>query len=193
MALIVVGGQAKNVGKTTLLLNIIAAFRELRWNAVKITNHPHEPPGCELRAESASWSIWEQVSITGESDTRRFVQAGAQSAWLIRAEDNALEEAYAALRKNVPADNNLIVESNRIGSLLHPDLFLLMVDAGQPEFKSSAWQRLERIDAIVWRGSQRRFSGDAWAMISNKPSFLATKTELDPKLASFIRDRLRDN
>ena len=190
MALIVVGGQAKNVGKTTLLLNIMAAFPELRWSAVKITNHRHEPAGCELRADSASWSIWEQVSITGESDTCRFIQAGAQHAWLIQADDDALEGAYAALRRIVPAESNLIVESNRIGSLLDPDLFLLMIDAAQPEFKSSARQRLERIDAIVWRGSQGRFSGDAAAILTKKPSFLATKTELDPKLASLIRDLL---
>jgi hypothetical protein len=187
MAYILVGGQAKNIGKTTLICNIISAFSRLRWNAVKITDHQHDPPGCELRIDGRSWSIWEQVSPAVESDTSRFLRSGAQRAWLVRAEDDALEEAFVSLQKMLPSGINVIVESNRLGRVFDPDLFLLIVDIARPEFKASARQQLEKVDAILLAGMQGTVPLNV-PLLAGKPSFQATHTGLDSRLAPLIRD-----
>lgn len=187
MASILVGGQAKNIGKTTLVCNVIAAFPRLCWNAVKITDHRHDATGCKLRIESRSWSIWEQATAAVESDTSRFLRSGAQRAWLVRAEDDALEEAFVSLQKMLPSGINVIVESNRLGRVFDPDLFLLIVDTARPEFKASAQQQLEKVDAILLAGMQGTVPLNV-PLLAGKPSFQATHTGLDSKLASLIRD-----
>lgn len=44
MAIIVVGGSNRGVGKTTLVCALIAALPEYNWNAVKISTHDHRQP-----------------------------------------------------------------------------------------------------------------------------------------------------
>ena len=191
MALILVGGQARNVGKTTLVCNIIAAFPQFRWNAAKVTNHRHNAAGCELRAKGVSWSVWEQISAEVETDTSRFIRSGAQRAWLIQAEDAALEEALSSLGEMLTG-RNLIVESTRLGIFLDSDLCLLVADARHSEFKPSARRQLERIDAIIWRGIPGNLPPDTPLNLRSKPSFPALPSSLDVNLARLIRAKLPD-
>ena len=190
MASILVGGQAKNVGKTTLVCNIIAAFPRFGWDAAKVTNHQHNAAGCELRAEGTSWSVFEQTSTAVESDTSRFLRSGAQRAWLIQAEDVALEEAYASLRKMLTG-SNLIVESTRVGVGLEPDLCLLVADARRSEFKPSAQEQLGAVDAIIWREMPETLPSDIALPLRDKPSFPAMPGRLDVNLAALVRAKLR--
>jgi hypothetical protein len=44
MAIIVVGGSNRGVGKTALVCGLIAALPDYRWTAVKITTHNHQQP-----------------------------------------------------------------------------------------------------------------------------------------------------
>ena len=41
MAVIVVGGHSRSVGKTSVVAGIIAALPEMRWTAAKITQYGH--------------------------------------------------------------------------------------------------------------------------------------------------------
>ena len=41
MALIVVGGHSRSVGKTSVVAGIIAALPEMHWTAAKITQYGH--------------------------------------------------------------------------------------------------------------------------------------------------------
>src|SRR5438270_2293725 len=121
MALILVGGQTKNIGKTTLICNIITAFRQFRWPAVKLSPHFHDPGDCELVAQDSGWSIWQQCSPERVSDTARFLDAGADRALLVQAEEQHLQEACAALKREC-ANANLIVESSSAAEFLDADL-----------------------------------------------------------------------
>ena len=177
--MIVVGGQAKDVGKTMLVCNVIATFAELRWTAVKISDHQHDVSGCKLVAEGSGWRILEQVTRDQDSDTGRYLGAGATRALLVQADENAIGEAAAALPPFV--SGNLIVESNRAVEFLSPALFLLVVDA-ESDFKPSARAQLERADGLVWRGTR--------APAIDKPRFPAVENCLDSRLASLIRDRI---
>ena len=41
MALVVVGGHSRNVGKTSVVAGLIAALPEFKWTAMKITQYGH--------------------------------------------------------------------------------------------------------------------------------------------------------
>lgn len=182
MLVIVVGGQTKDVGKTTLVCNIVSAFRERAWTAVKISDHRHEVSGCRLLAEGTGWSILEQRSLDDASDTVRYLQAGAARALLVQADEKATREAVASLPPFL--SGNAIVESNRAREFLSPDLFLLVVDA-ERDFKPSARAQLERADVLIYRGELRsKF---------DKPSFSASEEGLDSRLVSLIRARIMGN
>ena len=91
MAILVVGGSGRGVGKTALVCGLIAALPEFRWTGVKITTDDHgmgEP-------------IWEETDPGQGSDTARYLSAGAVRALLVTAPmsdfSNLLFELWAKL------------------------------------------------------------------------------------------------
>ena len=193
MALILVGGQAKDIGKTTLICNIVSALPDLQWNAVKITSHEHEVGGCQLRVDGSSWSIFEQISSGTPSDTVRFSQAGAAKSFLIQVGNAALGEAFTALCKLVPRKANLIVESNRAATILNPDLFLLIAAGAERGFKPSAEQQFAKVDAVLWTDPEGLGSQNVNPLLATKPAFQLLLDGLDPRLGSLIREIARHN
>src|ERR1700684_4670727 len=82
MALIVVGGHSRSVGKTSVVAGLIAALPEYHWTAFKITQYGHgvcslNGESCHCATDDHSWAISEEKDRSGESDTSRFLVAGA--------------------------------------------------------------------------------------------------------------------
>jgi hypothetical protein len=133
MASIVVGGSGRGVGKTALVCGLIAALPEYRWIAVKITSHAHG------KAEP----VWEEHEPGADSDTARYLGAGAIRALLLIANDLELPARWRDLQAGLEPGANLIVESNRILGRLRPDLCLAVLDeeesvSGKPSFQLAA-------------------------------------------------------
>src|SRR5690349_17317247 len=138
MSLIVVGGQAKHVGKTSLVCSIVQHFVCRQWTAAKITSHLHEGTDCKQLRSGSGWSICEQVSGGRNSDTARYLKAGAVRSLLVCAESKVLLAACAALKSEVSSSANAIVESTSAAELLIPNLFLLVLNPEAQEFKRAA-------------------------------------------------------
>ncbi|PYX99953.1 MAG: hypothetical protein DMG64_18155 [Acidobacteria bacterium] len=187
MALIVVGGQTKNIGKTTLICNIIVALPRVKWTAVKITNHLHAPRHCEIFKESGGWTIWNQNPTKDESDTAKFLRSGADRALLVQSEDSSLKEACAFLQAELASAAAVIVESASAMEFLDPTVLLLLLDAAQFDFKQSVKRQLERADAFIIRSSD--FKASEWVK-RNKPVFAASSNRLDPALVSMLEAKL---
>ena len=109
MALVVVGGHSRSVGKTSVVAGLIAALREFDWTAVKITQYGHgicsaNGEACDCATGDHSWAISEERDRSGESDTSRFLVAGAvQSLW-VRTEQGRLAEAMPTLRQRLEGE-----------------------------------------------------------------------------------------
>jgi hypothetical protein len=190
MALILVGGQTKNIGKTTLICNIIAAFRQFRWTAVKITAHLHQPEGCELLSQGLGWSVWEQRQIEGRTDTGRFLNAGAERALLVRAEHDYLDEPCTMLEQQFSA-RNWIVESSSAAKSVKADLSLLIVDPARAELKDSALEQLARTDVLVVRGKDpERYARDIQRSFGDTPIFPLVENGLHEEVSSLVRKSL---
>jgi hypothetical protein len=132
--------------------------------------------------------IWEQISLTAQSDTTRFLRAGAEKAFLIQAEDAALQEAYSALRSLLRPDSHVIVESTRAATVLHSDLFMLVVNGAQTDFKSSAEEQFGEVDVVVWSGEQKPTPDFLPQILQRKPVFPLMVDTLDSQLVSLISD-----
>ena len=200
MSLIVIGGHSRNVGKTSVVAGLIAALPEYNWTALKITQYGHgvcsmdgEP--CHCATDDHSWAISEELDCSGESDTSRFLAAGAARVWWVRTEQGRLAEAMPTVRGKLAESKNAIVESNSILKFLRPDLYLTVLDPATADFKRSAQEFLDRADAVILHQSET--TEVAWREISLKPVARRPMFRISPppyvtsQIVEFVREGLK--
>jgi hypothetical protein len=185
MALVVIGGHSRSVGKTSVVAGLIAALPEYNWTALKITQYGHgvcsmDGESCHCATDDHSWAISEELDRSGESDTSRFLAAGAAHAWWVRTEQGRLAEAMPAIRGKLAESENAILESNSILKFLRPDLYFTVLDPATADFKKSAQQFLDRADAVILH--QTEATEPAWHETSLKPVALCPMFRISPPL-----------
>src|SRR6478609_4712845 len=155
MALVVIGGHSRNVGKTSVTAGIIAALPEFNWTALKITQFGHgicsadgKPCDCDT-GDDHFRAISEERDRSGETDTSRFLVAGAVRSLWVRTRQGRLAEAMPTLRQRLEGKRNVIIESNSVLKFLRPDLYLTVLDPSTEDFKTSAREFLDRADAVI--------------------------------------------
>lgn len=194
MAVIVIGGHARKVGKTSVVAGIIAGLPEYRWSAFKITQHGHGLGSADAM-ETASWEISEETDRLGGSDTSRFLAAGAERAFWVRTEPNHLAEAMPMVQCKLAESKNAIVESNSVLRFLKPDLYLVVIDPRVADFKPSAQEFLDRANAVILH---RRPGNEHETRITtilkssaNRPVFRITPPEcVTLEIVEFVRKAL---
>ncbi len=172
MAIVVVGGHSRSVGKTSVVAGLISALREFEWTAVKITQYGHgvcsaNGAPCDCATADHAWAISEEKDRAGESDTSRFLLAGAVRALWVRTEQGKLAEAMPTLRQRIERSHHVILESNSVLKFMRPDLYLTVLDPSTEDFKTSAREFLDRADAVVLHDGSK--AGSAWQGVSLKP------------------------
>jgi hypothetical protein len=198
MAIIVIGGHSRSVGKTSVMAGLISALREFDWTAVKITQYGHgicsaNGEACDCATADHSWAISEERDRSGESDTSRFLISGAMQALWVRTEQGRLAEAMPALRRRLEGARNLIVESNSVLKFLRPDLYLTVLDPSIADFKNSAREFLDRANAVILHEAS---GGAAWQAVSlkpvaDRPIFRITPPNyVSPEIVKFVRESL---
>lgn len=189
MAIVVVGGQARNVGKTSLVSNLIKAVPERRWTAVKITQHEHD------LSREGSYVLREETDAAGDADTSRYLRAGARRALLLSTRPGRLADAIPALRRELGRADDVILESNSVLEFLEPDVYLAVLDPAIADFKSSARQYLQQASAVVLNEPQSRsFRWDKALLeqVMRKPIFRVRPPHyLTPDLVEFVRKKLQ--
>jgi molybdopterin-guanine dinucleotide biosynthesis protein len=162
MAIVVIGGHSRNIGKTSVVEGIIRALPEKHWTALKITQFGHgmcsangEPCDCETAEHTLAVS--EERDATTGTDSSRYLAAGAVRSLWVRTRMGDLVEAMPRIRREIEMAENAIIESNSILRFLKPDLYLSVLDPTVEDFKSSAKLFLDRADAVlVPQGALRR-------------------------------------
>lgn len=198
MAIVVIGGHSRSVGKTSVVAGLISALPEFDWTAVKITQHGHgicsaNGEACDCATADHSWAISEERDRSGASDTSRFLVAGAVQALWARTEQRRLAEAMPALRGRLEGARNVIIESNSVLKFLRPDLYLTVLDPSTADFKNSAREFLDRANAVILHEAP---GGPAWQSVSLKPVaerpvFHITPPEyVTPEIVQFVRSSL---
>ncbi len=203
MSLIVIGGHSRNVGKTSVVAGLIAALPEFNWTAMKITQYGHgvcslNGESCHCATDDHSWAISEERDRSGESDTSRFLVAGAKRVWWVRTEQGRLAEAMPTVRRRLADAENVILESNSVLKFIRPDLYLTVLDPENSDFKKSAQEFLDRADAVILHkpsdpsSVKTSWQGVSLKPVAEKPMFSVQPPEyLTPEIVEFVRSRMQ--
>jgi molybdopterin-guanine dinucleotide biosynthesis protein len=195
--LLVVGGHARNIGKTTLATQILAATRSMRWTAMKITPHSHE--ACDSNDETRgtagqSLVITEEHRRDSGTDTSRMLSAGARRVLWVRTQGR-LSEAMPLLRQEIAAVENVLIESNSILEFVQPDLYAVVLDPSVEDFKPSALRYLDRADALfVPAGthlSALQWKGIAVSRYQDRQIFTLQDDLLGEEALQWLTDRIK--
>ena len=198
MALIVIGGHSRSVGKTSVVAGLISALPEFEWTAVKITQYGHgicsaNGEACDCATGDHSWAISEEHDKSGDSDTSRFLAAGSARVFWVRTEQGRLAEAMPTLRNRLEGVRNVILESNSVMKFLRPDLYLTVLDPATADFKTSAREFLDRADASILHEA---LDGSAWRSVSLQPVAdcpvfrIKPPHYVTPQIVDFVRSSL---
>jgi hypothetical protein len=206
---IVVGGHTRSIGKTQLVCDLISAFPERNWIAGKITQYGHgvcaqNGENCDCAPEEHVCAIsWEKQP--NDTDSGRFLAAGARQSFWLRTKQGFLAEGMPLLRgalhelesKSADASGNLILESNSLLQFLKPSLYLIVVDSTKRDFKESARLQMDRASAVIFRNvlenAAAPWPGAFAKLLTGKPQFLQRLgDELPSELRLQVGDMLGD-
>lgn len=182
MALVVVGGQSRKVGKTSVVAGLISALASLHWTAIKITPHHHA-----LTTEQR-FSIIEESNRTGAKDTSRYLAAGARRSFLVETRPEAMQDAINAMLEQIAGSENVIVESNTVVEFLRPDIYLVVLDPSTADFKHSARRLLDRADAVIT--TEAPLPQELARQLADRPVFRTSPAYVPPELLKFIGERI---
>ena len=192
MTMLVVGGHSRKVGKTSVAAGLIEAFCEYPWTAAKISSHWHmDSPATEICV------IHEESNREGESDSSRYLAAGAVRSFWIRVKEDRAEDAVRQFLPILKSSPFVIIESNCILHHLQPDLYIMVLRADVEDFKESARETLSRANAVVL--VNRHSSPPTWkSFVEEKMSGIPLFTTPDPALLppgliDLVRSKIRDS
>ena len=201
MAIVVVGGHTRNIGKTSVVAGLIAAMPEMHWTAFKITQFGHgmcsangEPCDCTTAEHTVAVSE-ERVGGDATTDSGRYLAAGAMRSFWVRTRQGDLSEAMPRIRKEIERAENVVIESNSILRFLRPDLYLSVLDPETVDFKDSAKYFLDRADAVLvadgvlgrpeWKGVSLKLV-EGTPVLTMRPPLYVTN-----EVTNFVKERLR--
>lgn len=195
--ILVIGGHSRNVGKTSVVADVIRALPDRRWTAIKITQFGHgvcssSGADCECATDpDHPFALTRETSLDSGTDTARYLAAGARESLWLRTRAGELGFAVPALKRVIARSANVIIESNSVLQFLKPDLFLAVLRPDVADFKDSSRLYLDRADAFLWSGDAPR-EHPVWPAVtrrwaSRKPGFrLADSYCVTPDIIGFI-------
>lgn len=201
MRSVVIGGNSREVGKTSLAASLIAATRELQWTAVKLTQFGHgicsrdgTPCDCAVENPLCPYEITAETGEPADTDSARMLAAGAAKALWVRVAMGQLPVAMPAIREALSEAGNVLFESNSIVDHLPPDVYLSVLNLDIADCKQSAARLAVAADAFVLTGN--RSSPESWegfepSLLRRTPVFEARPpTYCTAEIVSFVRQHL---
>src|ERR1043165_6971946 len=203
MAIVVIGGHSRSVGKTSGVGGVgaalVAAPPEFHWAGLKIPQFgpghcPADGKPCDCDTGDDHFrALSDEKDLSGESDTSRFLVAGARRSLWVRTRQGRLGEAMPDIERKIAGAENVIMESNSVIRFLRPDLYLSVLDPDTEDFKDSAREFLERADAVILHQVN---GGAKWKTVSmdalaGKPIFrIAPPPYVTDEIVEFVKSRV---
>lgn len=142
--MLLIGSTTKGAGKTTLACDIIRLFCKTKdITAVKIT------PLDESSLSPDDLLIIEEKNATADTDSSRFLKAGAKKAFWLKVKKDSLHKVYDALLKLISPNSIIVCESTSLRKIIEPGLFLIVKRKQETNLKTSAADVFNLADRIV--------------------------------------------
>ena len=165
MRIVTVSGTCSEVGKTTLVCQLLA--RLPGWAAIKVTRGHYRSCGRDPDTCCVSGLLGDEPRVFSDradtdvaaKDTGRYWAAGAAAVrWLVVARGQEAEGIARALAE-LGGYPGVVVEGNRVVESLDPDLAVMVALPEQKEIKVSARRIVGRMDGLYvpeWTGAAGR-------------------------------------
>ena len=152
-AIIAVSGFSSEVGKTTLMCDLLRAFPG--WEAIKVTRGHYrscgkDPSACcvsDLLSDEPVIRSGREQNYAHGKDTGRYWDAGATNVHWVIVTDTQVEQGIQQAVARVAAPG-VFVEGNSILDFINADLVFMVARASGGKIKGSARQALARTSAI---------------------------------------------
>ncbi len=152
-AIVAISGFSSEVGKTTLMCDLLRAFPG--WEAIKVTRGHHrscgkDPDACcvsDLLSDEAVIRSGREQNYAAGKDTGRFWEAGATNVHWAIVTDSQVEQGIkqAVERVTAPA---VFIEGNSILDFIQADFVVMVSRASGGTIKGSARAALAHSTAI---------------------------------------------
>ena len=155
-----VGGFTSEVGKTTLLCELLRAFPG--WEAIKTTRGHYrscgkDPHACcvsDLLEDEAVIRSGRELTYSAVKDTGRYWDSGAANVhWLI-ATDSQVEAGIKKSLGYVQAPG-VFVEGNSFTKFIEPDYFIMVVRPDDLKIKTTAREAGRHVSAFYISGDAK--------------------------------------
>lgn len=152
-AIVAISGFSSEVGKTTLMCDLLRAFPA--WEAVKVTRGHYRSCGRDpntccvsdlLKDEAVIRSGREQNYVLGK-DTGRYWEAGAANVHWVIVTDEQVERGIKQAVERVTGPG-VFIEGNSILDFIQADFVVMVSRASGGKIKGSARRALSKCSAI---------------------------------------------
>ena len=152
-AIVAISGFSSEVGKTTLMCDLLRAFPG--WEAIKVTRGHYrscgkDPDACcvsDLLSDEPVIRSGREQNYAAGKDTGRFWDAGASNVHWVIVTDSQVERGIKQAVERVAAPA-VFIEGNSILDFIQADFVLMVSRASGGTIKGSARRTLPRVSAI---------------------------------------------
>lgn len=171
--LLTIAGNARNVGKTTLALELIRKYcQQYKVIGLKVSSiYPDDDIHHGLHSEEKplTFSIYQEISENTDKDTSKMLKAGASEVYFVRSVDTYLQEAMKAFFEKISPDSVIICESRSLRKVLIPGL-LVVIEKKYPGFTLKNIDELIPHADLIVRTAEEKFPlADVCNRIALKP------------------------
>jgi len=169
--IITVAGTSSNVGKTTLLCDLLSELsRDQPWEAIKLTRGHYRSCGKDPHACCVSHLLSDHPLVRSGrdetyafgKDTGRYWDAGASNVhWVIVTDDQVEQGIRLALAR--VKSNGVLIEGTSSLKFIKADFAVMVVRADQTKIKPSARRALQGglIDSLYLSGEDLSANGES--------------------------------
>lgn len=159
--ILIVAGAGRNVGKSTLICQLIEKFSGLHPIAIKVSPHFHQQP-----EENQKYIIQQERDFYAHKDSSRFLRAGAHRVYFLQSLDDHLQDAFYALSDSLPAGVPLVVESGGLAKFVKPGMLIFVqgMNNKKNEDARQAADLVIRMEQGEFDLSGIRFKNGAWKL-----------------------------
>ena len=146
--ILLVTGNGKNVGKTTLSCALISHFEKEKIIGVKISPHFHEfdPKVEDVLYQTDDIIIIEEHRKNTGKDSSKLKTAGAFRVFFVMVLDHNLQEAFDKLMEFAGNGFPMIIESAALRNIIVPGKFLLLTHIDRQQPKRSIEHLMDYVD-----------------------------------------------
>ncbi len=128
--MIMIGGDSRNSGKTTLACELIrklsVSHEVIGLKVTSVRPGETEMHGNHTEDETTGFTIFEELNTESNKDTSRMLRAGAAKVFYVRVSENYVEKAILQFMSKYINKQVIVCESRSLRRFILPGQFLMM-------------------------------------------------------------------